>query len=617
MNKLAYIFTLSLTAAGLLLGMTYSNGFAQLVTDTPTPEPTPTPLTLDLRLLPEPIYQTGTTTPPASALVVPDSPTAAEMRAALIVSASFGRMSRGRMPLSLLTASQLAASLGTSQHLIFVGKPAAFPMLSQVSLPAPVSGTTFVSEEIQPEDGILQMTVSAWDNTKVILVVGGNTDAGVVKAAQALSVGGIQTVSHPSLAIVANVHAGSSTIEKAETSVISTITERTFGDLGYSSKTVTEIGTSTADYQFDIPPGFIVAENAYLDLIFSSSTLLDYTRSGMVISINGRVIGSARFSNDTAQITILRINIPQGFTSPGINSLSIDINLSPLSESSGESFGLWASIYSASILHVPLAPATTSTDLRDLSKYPYPFINYPTLSNLAFILPQQDPTAWEVAAQIAYNLGRSVAGAPFYLTAAYDKQIPDEVRRNYDWILIGLPMELQVMEELRDALPAPFEKNSNNAILTKQQVEYRLPKDTELGYLELLSAPWDHTRTILAIVGNTEAGIWQAGNALTIPILRNKLKGDLAIIMGETISSTDTRTRSVEESISPSVSPVVPSVSPEVPSFEVTPIPIQPASPIIANRDWILMAILGLIALMAILLTVVLVTGAKGNKSRR
>ncbi|MFH1908077.1 MAG: cellulose biosynthesis cyclic di-GMP-binding regulatory protein BcsB [Chloroflexota bacterium] len=614
MNKLAYIFILSLTSAGLLLGMTYSNGFAQAATETPTPEPGAIPLALDLRLLPEPIYQLGSTTPAASALVVPDSPSADEIRAALIVSASFGRMSRGKMPLSLLTASQLAASLWTSQHLIFVGKPAAFPMLSQVSLPAPVSGTTFVSSEIQPEDGILQMTISPWDNTKVILVVGGNTDAGVVKAAQALSVGSIQTGSYPNLAIVANVHAGSSMIEKAETSVLSTITERTFGDLGYDSKMVTGVGTSTAEFQFDLTPGFIAAENPYLDLVFSSSTLLDYTRSGLVIFINGRVIGSARFSDETAQITVLRINIPQGFINAGNNTLSVEINLSPLSGSLGESFGVWATIYSASILHVPLAPATTtSTDLRDLSKYPYPFINDPTLSNVAFILPEQSPTAWEVAAQIAFNLGRSVAGAPFYLRAVYDKQIPDEVRQNYDWILIGLPMELQVMKELRDALPAPFEENSNNAILTKQQVEYRLPKDTQLGYLELLPAPWNHTRTILAIVGNTEAGIRQAGNALTIPILRNKLKGDLAIITGVLISSTDTRTRSVEESISPSVSP-------EVPSVEVTPIPLQPASPIVptrtvATRDWIPLAILVLIVLMVILLTVVMVTGAKRNKS--
>ncbi|MBA4376388.1 MAG: hypothetical protein C0401_09480, partial [Anaerolinea sp.] len=515
MNKLAYIFTLSLTAAGLLLGMTYSNGFAQAATETPTPEPAATPLTLDLRLLPEPIYQLGSNTHAASALVVPDSPTAAEMRAALIVSASFGRMSRGKLPLSLVTASQFAISVWTNTNLIFVGKPAAFPMLSQVSLPAPVSGTAFVSSEIQPEDGILQMTISAWDNTKVILVVSGNTDAGVVKAAQALSVGSIQTGSYPNLAIVLNVNAGSSTVAKAETLAIPTSTQQTntFGDLGYASQTVTEIGTSTAEYQFDIPPGFVAAENAYLDLMFSNSTFLDYTRSGLLIYINGRVVGSARFSDETAQTAILRINIPHNFISAGSNSLSFDVNLAPLNESSGESFGLWATIYSASILHVPLAPATTSTDLRDLSKYPYPFINDPTLSNLAFILPEQDPTAWEIAAQIAFNLGRSVIGAPFYLIAVYDKQIPEEVRQNYDWILIGLPMELQVMEELQDTLPAPFEENSNNAILTKQQVEYRLPKDAQLGYLELLSAPWNHARTILAIVGNTEAGVRQAGNA--------------------------------------------------------------------------------------------------------
>jgi len=602
MNKPVYICISAITLAGLLLAITYSPGFAQLPL-----LPESASVSTDLRLLPEPFYQSDLTTQPAAALVIPDTPTADEMRAALIVSASFGRMSRGKVPLSLVTTSQFAASLLTSQNLIFVGKPAGLPMLSLVSLPAPVTGTAFVSSEMLPDDGVLQMAISPWDNTKVILVVGGNTDAGVVKAAQALSVGGIQTGSSPDLAIVADVQAGSSTVTRADTSAISASTGRTFGDLGYASKTVTGTGTSTAEFLFDIPPGYTVAEDAYIDLVFSSSSLLDYTRSGMVIYLNSKVIGSVHFSVETAQATILRINIPQNFISAGSNSLSFDVNLSPLNESAEEAFGLWATIYSASLLHIPLAPATTSTGLQDLSSYPYPFINDPTLSNVAFILPQQDPTAWAVAVQIAYYLGRSVIGAPFYLMAVYDKQIPDEVRQNYDWIVIGLPSELQVMGELRDALPAPFEEGNNVAILTKLQVVYRLPMDTELGYLELLAAPWDHAHTILAVVGNTWGGISQAGNALTLPTLRSMLEGDFAIVNGEMISSTDTRTRSVVDSISTSATAgVVP----------VAARPIQPASPeVIMKRDWIPVAALGLIMLMAIILTVVVISGAKSKKS--
>ena len=606
MNKLVYVCITAATLASVSLGLINKNGLAQDIV-TPTPSPVANSPATDLRLLPSPLYQPDSTTQDASILVIPDSPTADEMRAALIVSASFGRMSRGRMPLSMATASQFGTSVWTNYNLIFVGKPAAFPILSQVSLPAPISDTAFVAPELQPDDGLLQMAISPWDNTQVVFVVGGNTDAGLLKAAQALSVGNIQTGSSPALAIIADVHAGSITLTGADTSAVSVPTGRTFGDLGYATKTVSGSGTNTIEFLFDIPPGYAIEEGAYVDLMFNTSTLLDYARSGMVVYINNKVTGSARFSDETAQITVLRINIPASFLFIGNNSLSLDVNLALPDCCAGESFGLWAVIYSASLLHIPLAPATTSTGLLDLSIYPYPFTSDPGLSNTAFVLPQQDPTAWAVAVQLAYNLGRSVVGAPFYLTAVYDEQIPDEVRQNYDWIVIGLPSELPVMGELRDMLPAPFEEGSNVADLTKQQIVYRLPVDTELGYLELLAAPWNHARTILAVVGNSAGGLSRAGDALTIPILRNKLTGDFAIVNGETITSMDTRTRSEAESVSPSATAEV------IPAAAT---PIQSVSqPVNVGRDWIPVAALGLIILMAMILTVVLITGIKNKQS--
>jgi len=601
MNKLIRIFVLAMILAALFGGTNYSNGYAQ--------EENPPAVTTDLRLLPRPIYQPNLTTPGAASLVVPDAPTADEMKAALIVAAGFGRMSNGELALSFLTASRFSATAWANQDLIFVGKPSAFPMLAQASLPAPSSGAGYTLSEMQPEDGILQMAVSPWDKTHVVLVVGGNTDAGVIKAAQALSTGNIQTGSNPSLAIVAGVRAGGSTVAGGGGSLIPPSTDRTFRDINYERKFVT-VSQSQVDYQFDIPPGYYVGEGPYLDLVFGNSTLLDYTSSNLEVYLNDHYIGGSHFSDGTAKSGTLRISIRPSLFVSGTNFITILVNLSPLAGAAEGSFG-GAMIEPESLIHVPLEPATISaSDLQNLGNYPYPFINDPALANVAFILPQQNLAAWDVAVQIAFNLGRSANGAPFDLAIAYDGQIPEEVRRNHDLIIIGLPMELAIITELRNALPAPFEEGSNVAILTNLPVEYRLPEGVELGYLELLNAPWDSARTILAVLGNATGGVQQAGGALTRAALRSTIKGDFALINGETISSTDTRTGSVVESVVSGTT-----LPPSVEALSTGMASVQTPSVSAASRDWVPVVVIGLVVMMAIIIMIGVISGIGRKKT--
>jgi hypothetical protein len=602
MNKLICIFVLAMVLAALFSGITCSNGYAQ---DNNPPVPA---VSTDLRLLPIPIYQPNLTIPGAAALVVPGAPTADEMKAALIVAAGFGRMSNGELALSFLTASQFSVPVWANQDLIFVGKPSAFPMLAQASLPAPGTDAGYTLSEMQPEDGILQMAVSPWDNTHIVLVVGGNTDAGVIKAAQALSTGDIQTGSNPSLAIVAGERPGGSTVAGGGGSLIPPSTDRTFRDIGYERKFLTG-SQSQVDFQFDIPPGYYVGEGSFLDLMFSNSSLLDYTSSEFEVYLNDQYISCTHCSDETTESGTLHISMSPSYFVSGTNIITILVNLSPLAGAAEGSF-VGVRIEPKSLLHIPLEPATiSSSDLQNLGNYPYPFINDPALANVAFILPQQDLAAWEVAVQIAFNLGRSATNAPLDLAIAYDGQIPEELRRNHDLIIIGLPMELAIITELRNALPAPFEEGSNVALLTNLPVEYRLPEGVELGYLEFLNAPWDSARTILAVLGNATGGVQQAGDALTSPALRSTIEGDFALINGETISSTDTRTGSVIKSV---VSGTAPPPSVEALSTEMAL--VQPPSVSAASLDWVPVVVIGLVVMMAIILMIGVISGINPRK---
>jgi cellulose synthase operon protein B len=496
---------------------------------------------IDLTTLPRPIFQRDSIFPVDVALVVPDAPTAEEMQAALTVASSFGRMSGGEMGFDLVPMSTLTPEMRTNSQLIFVGKSSSLSLLQGAALPSPLQGRTFAAPGMQNDDGILQLAISPWNTGRAVLVVGGNTDAGVVKAAQALSNENIQTAGDRNLALIANVLPSTSS-GRPNTTLPQEI--QTFGDLGYGILTMNGVGRSESFIRFTLPPGFVVTGDAFLDLTFNHSGLLDFNRSGLTVFMNGNLIGSVLLSEQTASTITQRIRIPLSSLATNNNELKFEVDLAPLSQCSFLDFSnLWLSILPESVLNLPLSPATAGTvTLRDLGSYPYPFTNEPTLTNLAFVLTKNDPASWNTAAQIALQLGRQAAGALFSPAVAFDGEVPDEIRQNHNLIVVGLPSKMQTLGELNESLPAPFDEGTNVAVLQGQQVSYRFPAESDLGFLELLASPWNSERVILAVVGTTPEGVRQAGNALTNSLLRSRLKGNFVLVNDQSLSVADTRT---------------------------------------------------------------------------
>jgi Bacterial cellulose synthase subunit len=548
---------------------------------------------VDLKILPRPIFQRDSVFPVDAIMVVPDQPSEQEMRAALITAASFGRFSDGNLPFSLLTSNQITQEMVTASNLIFVGKASALSQLQDVELPAPLKNNAFSPQGIQADDGILQMAVSPWSNGRAILVVSGNTDAAVVKAAQALSYGNIQTVSNSNLAIVTDV---APTTEAQSIDPAELAQAHTFKDLGHDVHTIAGVGRGEFLVEFYVNPGLIAGEGAYLDLRFNNSALLDFARSGLTVFLNGKLLGGLRLSDETAATVTQRINISPSLVLPGTNQLRIQANLTaPTQCSLADLTNLWVSVLPESSLFVPLAPAIIdSNNLRALSVYPYPFVNLPTLSSAGFVLPKNDPASWAAASQIAYGFGNQAGGSVFDLAVAYDGAVPDELRNNRDLIVIGVPSDLTFISELKDSLPAPFDAGKNDPVVKNLQVTYRFAPGTSIGYLELLAAPWNPARTILAVVGSTSAGVQMATNALTDPALRNRLTGNFALINAENISVMDTRTGIGLGGIA---------ANPEVTSQPVVPVPTLAVSSPAARPTWIL----PLVSVLALLIVGVLI----------
>lgn len=552
------------------------------------------PPVVDLKLLPRPIYQRDSIFPVNAIMVVPDQPSEQEMRAALITAASFGRSSNGNLPFSLLASNQLTQELVTASNLIFVGKASALSRLQDADLPAPLKNNAFSPQGIQADDGVLQMAVSPWSNGRAIVVVSGNTDAGVVKAAQALSYGNIQTISSSNLAIVTDVAPPTTETQSIDPAALAQA--RTFKDLGHDVHTIAGAGKGEVLVEFYVAPGLVPSEGAYLDLRFNNSALLDFERSGLTVFLNGKMLGGLRLSDETAATVTKRINISPSLVLPGTNQLRIQASLAaPTQCSLADLTNLWVSILPESSLFVPLAPAIIdSNNLQALSVYPYPFVNLPTLSSTAFVLPKNDPASWAAASQIAYGFGNQAGGSVFDLAVAYDGAVPEDIRNSHDLIVIGVPSDLTFISELKDSLPAPFDAGKNDPVLKHLQVTYRFAPGTSIGYLELLAAPWNPARTILAVVGSTRAGVQMAANALTDPALRNRLTGNFALVNADNISVMDTRTGVGLGGIA---------ANPEVTSQPVVPVATLAVSSPVARPTWIL----PLVSVLALLIVGVLI----------
>lgn len=559
---------------------------------------------INLEQLPRPIFQRDSVYPVDTVLIVPDQPSAQEMQAALIAAAGLGRMSDTQLPFSLLSSGQITEETLAASNLIFMGKAENLSLLRDVELPAPLATDGFDAPDSQPDDGILQIAVSPWNTGRALMVVSGNSDAGVVKAAQALSYGSIQTVSDTNLAIVTdvappNIEDGNVTLDAL------TSATHTFRDLGYGVATLAGLGRSEFVVDFYVTPGLIAGNDSYLDLVFNNSALLSFERSGLNVSLNGNLIGSLRFSDETAGTATQRIKISPSLVLPGSNQLRIQAELAaPTNCGLAESTNLWASILPESILYLPLqqAPVDFNT-VQNLNAYPYPFANIPTLSNTAFILPANNPASWAVASEIAFGLGGRVRGAVIDLAAVFDDAVPEDLRNSRDLILVGLPSELALISELNESLPAPFETGQNIPVVDNQQVSYRFPPDTSIGYLQLLASPWNSSRTILAVVGSTNDGVGLAGNALADPVLRSRLAGNFALVTAENISVADTRTGLGMGGIAE---------NPEVISEPVVPEPNT--SPVPAARPtWILPAVGVLVFLILVVLIAALVSSRRDS----
>jgi len=386
------------------------------------------------------------------------------------------------------------------------------------------------------EDGVIQVAASPWNPGRVILSVSGGSDQAILKAGQALSSGALVTAARPDLVVVREVSAAASAVEFIE--------DQTFALLEQPDHTFTNFGSSSMLVNFVIPAGVTISPEAYMDLVFNHSALIDYLRSAIVVRLNSIPIGSARLSDTTSVMNALRLIIPTSAIRNGSNQLEIQADLFPRSLCSDPRLGsLWITVFSSSLLHLPQMEQLMSVgQAQYLGDFPRPFTANNELSDTTFVLAKGDVAAWQVAGSLAAYLGAHTSGAKSVPAVLWADALAKNMPADANLIVIGQPAQMPFLANLADILPAALDAQGELTPAVKAGITFQVSPQAAadaLGYLELgrLAAGEalrdGQGKALLAILGSSEGGVRLAASALTDAVLQRKLAtGNFALLQG-------------------------------------------------------------------------------------
>lgn len=475
----------------------------------------------NLGRFPRPIYQRSIT-PDQALIVLPNSPSSAELQAALSVAAGLGNLTDRNLSLALINESGVTDEMRSDYQLIAVGRADNLNMLETLPLDAPIGPDGFTIPEAESNDGIVQMVNSPWNDRNVVLVVSGNTDEAVIKAGQATSTGFLQPSTPPNLSIVIDV-------QPQRTQDVRPPDDRSLQAIGYSSETLSGPGSDSVSYSFAVPPELSADGEPYVNLIYANSSQLDYLQSGVSILVNNELIGSVPLSELSNSQTSSQVALPKSAIRTGLNDLKIRARLIPKSPCLGAE-DTWMVVQPESTIHLPLGPERLRNNSATLVTYSEPFILDQQLTDTAFVLPTNNVTAWQAAAQLAFDLGERSDMKLANFKVISGNTFPDEMRQDADIIMIGQLGELPLLDEIGDTLPVNFDLDATALSREYMPVAFQTAAELNPGYLLLSNSPWNPDRAILTILADDGQGIMNASEALLTPEVRAQLSGNFAIV---------------------------------------------------------------------------------------
>ncbi|MBN2047021.1 MAG: cellulose biosynthesis cyclic di-GMP-binding regulatory protein BcsB [Anaerolineaceae bacterium] len=557
---------------------------------------------LDLSNFPSPFLDSSALIENNVTFVVPQQPTVGEIEALATVSAVMGNLASWRNMSTTVIADDGNLDISAMMdNAIWIGTASHLPSLTKTQTDFLKNGSLVdrQGKQIPDDAGVLWEQLTPDNASTAMLVVTGQTDEAILKAAHAIADSNTRAMLSGNLGIIHDV-------PKPEPNGAQFTQELTFEELGYDDRVASGTIEQTLTYVVNTPFAWHQDATIYLDLRFSHSEILDEEQSSLNILLNGIPAATVLLTEDNINSASEQLPLPARLFELGDNTLTIRANLSLLDgyeEESGhcterEDYSeAWVAVYSHSKFIFPTTPDAYvdpdnnypppySTQLT-LAKYPGIFMGAANLSTMAFVVGDSpDLISASTIAAVAARIGRFADGENLWPTVVTASNAKDAEKSTPYQILVGLPTDNKAIADLNDRLPQPFQPGTNEpkAVEGLSRIS---PAEDAFGFIQAILNEDEYPR--LVITGTNQKGLLWAAQALSDPLTSSRLSGDLVILTGEeTMTTASIYTPMVGEN--PNLRPVTET---------------ETGSPLTNTPSWVLF-VSGVLTIVTVLLVAVL-----------
>jgi len=293
-----------------------------------------------------------------------------------------------------------------------------------------------------------------------------------------------------------------------------------FKDLGINDQIELKTVKTRKDLYFTRSKKWLVSPASSLTLFFQHSPQLLPDRSSLNILINDKIIKTIALTKSNVENTKITVPIPPEYVQD-YNKLSLEVNQHYTKECEDPfDASLWTTVLNNSFININYFKLQPETDL---SLFPYPIydtLEYGTVS-LNYILPNPDASVNTIKALGLVNSGiaQYVGWKPLNINT-FD---PSVLIKNDNLVIVGTPTESPAIKYLKDSLPV---KIINDKFVDSSGNNY----GNDDGILMQIHNPYDTSRVILIISGNSPEGVLKSAFLLTSKKDCKALKGDYTVV---------------------------------------------------------------------------------------
>lgn len=427
---------------------------------------------------------------------------------------------------------------GMNSHAVLVGTPAENSAIQDLA--KNLSGDSFQGKNgsaLGKDDGVIQLVRNPGHPDKAILIISGNSPAGVKKAARFL----VQNPSHKLLvgdmAVIQEQRPGLQHPFRAWEGFVQKF-GNTFANLKLDTMTSRGITALPLHYKLKVMPDLDLSPNkkSKLHTVYSYSSQMDENQSALEVFLNGKSIGSVPLNKRAGEhMASFDLTIPREelYT---YNDVVYQFHIFP------DKFDpcrfvtdvhLWGTIHSTTNIEVPGVVRAPLPDVGLINDQAYPFTAFPDLSQVALVIPDSpNDTEMNTMVQIATRLGRSsLSKTGINLDAVHAKGAGKQ-RKDKHLIVIGQKDDNSLMKDL-PAKSHLLMKEGSIQLKSDGETTARLQYSPDQGLVEELLSPWNKNRVVLAVMGETDPAMRRIGDVFEDDTLFSAIEPGNVVVMNQ------------------------------------------------------------------------------------